>query len=426
MRISIEKLVFGGQGLGRADGKVIFAWNALPDEIADVAMLKSKKSHGEAVATNILSRSPDRIEPRDDHFLSCAPWQILSAEAEVRWKIALARETYEKIGGFAAPGQLEMVSPAEHYGYRNKMEYSFQLTDTGSVSFAFFDRGGKLRRPIAVCALADARLNAAAERILAWINAKRIPIRSLKSAIIRSNSAGDIIAGLFIKDRLAFDDYPPLGGGLVGMHIYYSTHKSPASVPTAILASFGAHHLVETIMGKRLSYGLFSFFQIHIPMFERALADIATHLPADAPLLDFYSGVGSIGIPLADRVPRGTLLESNPEAVEYAAQNIRDNALSGYDAICAPAEKMTQLITGAETLIVDPPRAGLHADVIGQILSARPPRVIYLSCNLATQARDVAILLGGGYELSHLALYNFFPRTPHIEGLAVLKKTSQN
>lgn len=421
--VKIEKLVFGGQGLARLpNGQVVFVWNALPGEDVEIEILKRKKDHVEAVATKILSPSPHRVEPVDAHFLSTSPWQMIDPKKEDEWKVDMATETYSKIADLILhSNRPEIVSdPDQQYGYRNKMEFSFAEKEDGTISLAFFRRGKKERIPIETASLASKEIMQTATDILTWVNEKKIPMRSLKSLIVRS--AGEkTIAALFIKDRLPFEDYPTTSDALLGFQLYYSTHKSPASVPTELLYSTGQDYLIQDILGTKLKFGLLSFFQINPPLFEHALKDIAAFLDPKLPLIDFYAGVGAIGLPLSQSREQTILVESNEEAVAYAKENISLNNLTGCEAHCVPAEKMTDLIDANKALILDPPRAGLHHKVITALRMKKPKRIIYLSCNISTQARDMRLLCSE-YKLSFIKLYNFFPRTPHIEGLVILDR----
>lgn len=418
--VVIEKLVFGGQGLGRLNGKVAFVWNALPGETVEVEIIQNKKTHIEAVAKKMLVSSSARQSPSEDHFLSCSPWQIISYEEENRWKKDIAIETYTKFGNFT-PEEMDIVVPDESLHYRNKIEYSFAERPDGTIAYAFFERGKHRREPIDGCLLTDRAIANTATTILEWINRHRIPIRSLKSLILRSNRAGETIAGLFIKDKLSFSDLPISPSPCRGFRLFYSTHKSPASVPTAILAEDGQDYLEEIIRGKTLRYGLFSFFQIHLPIFEQALNDISAHIDHKQPFLDYYGGVGTIGIALGNHNTNLTIVDSNTEAIKFATHNVSKNQFTRAKTLAAPAEKMIDIITSNATLMLDPPRAGLHEYVTKKILETRPRQIVYLSCNIATHARDLARLMDV-YQLSFLRTYNFFPRTPHIEGLAILAK----
>ncbi len=420
--LTIEKLVFGGQGFGRTDeGKAAFIWNALPGETVEVEILENKKTHLEGVATKIITASPERIPVREDSFLSTSPWQMMSLETENYWKRAIAAEQYSKIGDLILDSEaLKIASDGIEYGYRNKMEFSFTEVD-GQIRLAFFERGKRIKMPVEKSVLASNEINSIAKELLDWINTVKIPIRSLKAMIIRSNPKGEVIAGLFIKDKLVFEKYPVLSGAFVGFQLYYSTHKSPASVPTELLYSEGQNYLITEIFDTKLKYGIFSFFQINQPIFEMALKDIAAFLDPKTPVVDYYSGVGAISLPLSLNRSHTTLVDNNSEAIEYAHENIVINNRKNVSAECAPAEKLTQYITPEALILLDPPRAGLHMDVVKTLLQKKPNRIIYMSCDIATHARDLR-LLGQGYSLVFLQLYNFFPRTPHIEGLAVLEK----
>ena len=193
-------------------------------------------------------------------------------------------------------------------------------------------------------------------------------------------------------------------------------------MPTELLYSIGQNYLTADILGTKLKFGLLSFFQINIPIFTRAVKDIAAFIGPKDPVLDFYSGVGAISLPLARNRVKTTLVEISAEAVEHAKDNITANSIANTEAHCMPAEKMTELIYHDSTIILDPPRAGLHDHVIARLLAKRPPRIIYLACDLSTQARDIA-KLSEAYKPIFIKLYNFFPRTPHIEGLIVLERT---
>ncbi|MBI4353376.1 MAG: class I SAM-dependent RNA methyltransferase [Candidatus Omnitrophica bacterium] len=420
--LSIEKLIFGGQGLAKKDGKTCLAWNALPGEEVKARILK--KHHGvfESIAEEILKPSPRRIEPLEEHFLSCSPWQILSWEAENEWKRKIAMETYGRIGkiegGLSLPITAE--SSQRNGGCRNKMEYSFTSSEQG-LSLAFFERDTRRKKAIEPCLLADPAINQAALRALEWLRKEGIPETCLKSLIIRSSAEGETLAGLFIKEELGIKNLPALPESSVGFHLYYSHPQSPASVPHKLLRKDGRDHLVTTLKNVKLKFGLFSFFQINPSLFEKTLDDIAPYLDPDKPLVDFYCGVGTIGLSLHGNYKTCALVDNHEEAILCADENIRLNSFSNCRAVLSPSEKMTDLITPEPILLFDPPRAGLHPKVIRKILLEKPPRVIYLSCNPSTHARDIG-LLSPAYAVKDLRLYNFFPRTPHIESLCVLER----
>lgn len=417
--IKIEKLVFGGQALAHTkDGKTAFVWNALPGEVVEARLLKKRKSCWEMSAEKIIEPSVFRVPAQENHYLSCSPWQIISPAQELEEKKNLAREVYKKIGGFDWRG--EIVSLESLYGYRNKMEYSFALDEVGEVALALYDRGSKYPAPHGLCVLAREDLNNSALKILGWIKQNNIPKRSLKSLIIRSNGAGQTLAALFIKDRLDFPEKPLLGPDLLGFSLIYSTHKSPASVVSEVLYSSGQNFLEVQLLKTKLRFGLFSFFQINLALFSSALEDIGDFLEQDD-LLDYYCGVGAISLCLREKIKSAHLVEENPEAAAFAALNIEINQAENFSVSALRAEESLTQINENKTLLLDPPRAGLDPKLINRIKEVLPPKIIYLSCDLATQARDLSALLPY-YEIIFSRLYNFFPRTPHIEGLVILKR----
>ena len=421
VKTTIEKLVFGGQGLSHIDGKVLFSWNALPDEVAEVEIQKKKKDFLEGRVINVVQPSKERIEPEEEHFLSCSPWQIMSLQYENSLKQEVARESFLRTAKISFP-KLPITSLTDAYGYRNKMEYSFSFARDGKdqISLAFFERGKKFRFPIHGCKLAREEINNAAVGILEWINAWKVPLRSLKSLILRSNRQGEVIAALFIKDELHMPNFDiALVHGLVGFRVYFSSWKSPASNPDTLLFSIGSEEIQERLLNASFSYGALSFFQVHPEIFERALMRMKDFIPKNSDLLDYYGGVGSISIPFGAHIRSSVIIDSNEEAISYAEKNINTNKLHHFTSICKRSEDVLEAIEREKIMIVDPPREGLHQDVVKKVLEVMPIRVVYLSCNISTQARDLS-LLSERYKVVNAELFNFFPRTPHIESLVVL------
>ena len=418
-RVKIDKLVFGGQGLGRLDNKVYFAWNALPGEEIEFENLRLGKNFNTGLATKIYTPSLHRISPAEDHFLVCSPLQILDWPEENRLKVEIAKENYHKLAGLDLEN-LEIIFGNDPYHYRNKMEYSF-VWDCNKISLAFFERGTQKHLPISGCELAGKEIGVAAEKILVWLNQVKPPVEILKSLILRSNGSGQVIAALFVRDKKTFANHPKLDGVLKGFYIYYSNPLSPASIPTEIIYKSGDNFLVANLNGYNLKFGLLSFFQINIPVFARVLKDIADLLGNNEEVIDFYGGVGAISIPLAKQCGQSVIVDNNKEAIDYAKENIILNKLKNYSAELKSSEKLFSLIDSNKTLIFDPPRDGLHPRLIKKVLEQLPKKIFYLSCDLATQARDLKILKEK-YNITFNRLYNFFPRTPHIEGLIVLER----
>ena len=337
-----------------------------------------------------------------------------------------------------------------------------------TLDLAFFRRGSKGKIVVDGTSLAHPAINNLARAIRDLLRHKRVAARQLKTLLVRCDQSGSCVWQLYVKDRLpeiiTADEAAKLPAQ--GGEVIYSDPRSPASRITERLAHFGNTTLTDTILGVPFCYACEGFFQVNIPVYEQALCDmrewvpynkarqerqldqLAAHDNTDSQqraisqkksgqlyvgpglfsddiravklsTIDLYAGVGTIGLTIADG--NVTLVEINEHAVAEMQRNITELDRTDARAVLAPSEQALDYITGKEIVIVDPPRAGLHPDVIATLLQQLPPRLLYLSCNPVTQARDVA-LLQQHYRIVHHHGYNFFPRTPHIEHLVALDK----
>ena len=486
--LTLEKIVGGGQALGTlADGRKCFVWGGLPGETVTVRVTKKKSHLVEAVVEEVISPSPDRIQPRDpDSYLSTSPWQIMPFEVEQTYKAQLINDAFT-LHNVALPAAIDIYCNNVAYGYRNKVEFSWysEAGESGdTLDLAFFRRGSKGKVVVDGTSLARPEINNLARAIRDLLRRKHVAARQLKTLLIRCDQSGSCVWQLYIKDRLPeiitateAAKLPAQGGEVI-----YSDPCSPASRTTERLAHFDDTTLTDTILGVPFRYACEGFFQVNIPVYEQALRDMKEWVPRDCnsqhsgrqlgnhqkkpeqhgtnsqhgssnsfsegfafpasvrqerqliqlaarrpeekdvcetgePTLDLYAGVGTIGLTIGGG--NVTLVEVNADAVREMQRNIAELDRTDACAVLAPSEQALDHITGKEIVIVDPPRAGLHPDVIATLLQQLPPRIIYLSCNPVTQARDVA-LLQQNYRIACHRGYNFFPRTPHIEHLIIL------
>lgn len=382
--VRFDKLVPGGQAMGKmADGRKVFAWGALPGELATVQVTKLKKSYAEAVATDIIEASPERVAPRDNCYLSTSPWQIMTEAAEVKYKSELVVEAFRQ-EGIELP-LVEIKGDGNFWHYRNKMEYSLWYDhDTAQIYPAFHRRGSHQKVIAESSSIERPEIWTEIGRIIAELNANGDEARRYQSIMIRCNQAGEVRSML-----------------------YEMNQPHPTASP-----------LSDVICGHEYTYSPSGFFQINLPVYEMALNEIKYFIDTDG-VVDMYSGVGTIGLSTAgDR--ELTLVETDNYAYAELEHNIPADSRN-IKGVHAKSEEALEYITGDATIIVDPPRAGLDAKVVGRLLEALPPKIIYLSCNPATQARDVKLLLEK-YKTVHNQSFNFFPRTPHIENLIILSR----
>ncbi len=410
VEVVIDKLVHGGQGIGTlTDGRKVFVWNALPGEKVLVALTKQKNKLSQGVATTIIESSAEREVPQDDAYLSTSPWQIMSFGAENKYKQEILTETLQR-EHVSYTGDIPMHAGKQQWHYRNKMEYSFWADDFG-LHLALFNRGTHGKRIVEGSSIALPSIDETATKILAVLSKNGVRGSQLKTVVVRANQAGQTVAALFVKDE-NFPELPELAETCQGITVYYSNPKSPASIITKRLYHWGEVTLIDTINSVDIGYDVNSFFQVNLEIFETALTAIKT-VVGDTPYVDMYSGVGTIGVAIGGAA---VLVESDKHNCKMATQNAKGSSAK---VVEATAETALEHIDNDHVLIVDPPRAGLHMKVIDRIIEIKPPKLVYLSCNPITQARDLA-LLQESYDIVSIDGYNFFPRTPHIESLAIL------
>ncbi|MEK7649681.1 MAG: hypothetical protein AAB367_01825 [Patescibacteria group bacterium] len=411
----IDSFGFDGAGVGRAHGKIVRVFGALPGEMVEVEIIGRKKGERIGRLLRVTKLSPYRQAPQEDHYLSCSAWQVIRYDQELFWKKKMAQDLFASVG-IELP-ELTIVTDDVTVGYRNKMEFTLAEVE-GKISSAFHARHTRKLLPLSGCVLAQKEINDALEHIVSFLNAHEVPPSAVKSLILRANRAGKILAGLFAQDRAVA--LPPikelLSGAIKGISVFYSPPEAPASRPEGLLASVGEEKIYEEILGKRFPMTILSYFQINPPVFEMALSRMREFINEGDDVLDFFSGVGAIGLSLADKIKTLTAVE-----LDDASFTLLQEGIGSAHAVHVSDRKARELIDSKHVLIMDPPRAGTHPKVIRRILEVLPPKIIYLSCNPVTQAHDLS-LLKEKYQIKHAELFNFFPRTPHIESFFVLER----
>jgi len=420
--LEFKKIVGEGKTLGRHEGKVVFAYGVLPGETARVRVTLEKRNFMETELIEVLTPSPKRIPPKEDHYISCSPWQIMDYAFQAETKKGLVEDllyqtTKETI-------RLDKFYEAKQlFGYRTKIEYSF-TTENGKLAFAFHKRGN-YRDMYALprgCALMSDKTNALALEILERLNQAGLTPADLKTLILReAKNTGECMAALFLKRKdLALPEFKV--EGLTGFMAAYSNPLSPMSTADEIISAWGNDFITEKAGGTLLSYGFDCFFQNNMELFETALQEIRAASFKCEKIIDLYSGVGAIGLALRDLAEKVYAVEAVPNSVKYAQLNAAQNNAVNFEILCSMMEKAdAALLKGADILVLDPPRAGLHQKVVKNIMELLPGKIIYLSCNPITQGRDAAFFLEK-YNLVRSAAFDFYPNTPHVETLLVFEK----
>lgn len=414
MNVRIEKLVTGGQGMGLLpDGRKVFVWNALPAELVEVDILREKHSYAEGVATAVIEASDDRVAPEESSYLSTSPWQIVTEDAEARYKLGILREQFEREHLDVSILPDNLVTDGKLYNYRNKVEFGF-VQEGEKLRLAVTGRRSHEKITVSGSKLARPELNRAADEILGMLNQLQVTAEHVSHLTLRCSADGTVVGNLAVHTpRFVALSLPPSLRGLQVVFVSGFGRKHR----TKMLQTVGDTTLTDILLGTSLHYSVMSFFQVNVPLYEQTLKDITVAV-SSRDVVELYAGVGSIGLTIGAR--NITLIDIDRFNTVYAKENLRKSSAKG-EVVHSSSEKALEYIVSDKTLVLDPPRAGLSPQVLSRILLVGPAQIVYLSCDPATLARDLA-KLNTAYTIESVRAYNFFPRTPHIETLVVLRK----
>lgn len=421
MELIIEKLVPGGDGLARHEGKVYFVPMTLPGEKVRVRVTESKKDFARAEVLEILSPSPDRAEPGCPVFGRCGgcDWQHIGPEAQLRQKVAMVEDALRRTGGLSVPGLA--IEAGKPWRYRNRIQIHRGPGGEGG----FLARTSHALVPIATCPVSAS----AFDLLLARPGPAAADASGARPAAARPEGrrhpAWTHPLGEGRGDFLISDEPGVTGPGVIVPADPGSA--APGSLGEPVPEYLGPRvegtsgEIAVDILGRTIRFDLRCFFQSNLEMAAR-LIPYAMEGLAGREALDLYCGVGLFGAFLGDSFESVLAVEENPISLAYALRNIGDthrflrgrveNLLReerGYLAACRP-----------DAVVVDPPRDGLDKAVREFLIAKRPPKLVYVSCNPVTLARDLKVLLAGGFVLDGMRLFDFYPQTAHVEAVARL------
>jgi 23S rRNA (uracil1939-C5)-methyltransferase len=434
LELTIDSLAYGGAGVARTDGYVVFVSGAVPGDRVRAVIGKRKRAWAEARTVEIIAPSPDRIAPVADH--PGAPWQILPYERQLEVKRAQVDDALRRIGkldGF----ELEPIVPAlQQWRYRNKLEYSFGTDADGKLACGFHAPGRWDEIvPLTDCRLASEPANQAREQIVAWCRAQELPAYDrrtneglLRNLVVREGRrTGAIQVRLVTSEgKLNRQSLTEAGAGLDGLlwTRQSSVGETTQGGETELLA--GSERFAEVLGGLQLSISSEAFFQTNTEMAEQ-LYELAIDYAQPGGferVYDLYCGIGTIALSIAPRVAEVWGLELVPEAIADAIGNARANEIDNVRFFAGDVRlalrELAEKAGRPDVLIVDPPRAGLSQKVVRRIIETSPSRIVYVSCNPTTLAPNAAQLVEAGYRLARVRPVDMFPQTPHIECVAEL------
>ena len=398
-------LVYGGDAFGRLpDGRAVFVPFALPGELVRVRLVEQKRGHARAELLEVLEPSPDRITPRCSHYTVCGGchYQHLSYPAQLAAKTAILAEQLRRLGGLVEiPIQPAVPSP-QPWNYRNHIQ--FHLTAEGRLGF---QRAGSERVvPIQECHLPEPLINQV------WPQIELEPLPGVERLSLRAGADDELLLVFESSDPEPFE---------------FSVEELPVSAvhlgPGGTLVLAGSDSLVIEVLGRPFQVSAGSFFQVNTPQAEAMLRHVLELVGAGPfqTLLDVYCGVGLFSAFLAPRASRLVGIELSPSACADFAANLDE--FEHVELYEADAETVLGSVDfHPDLILVDPPRAGLGQAALDGLLAQQAPRLVYISCDPATLARDSKRLVAGGYNLVSVTPFDLFPQTYHIESISLWER----
>jgi 23S rRNA (uracil1939-C5)-methyltransferase len=438
LELTIDRLAYGGAGVARTEtGYVVFVRGAVPGDRVRARIGKSKRSWAEAELVELLEPSPERIEPVAPH--PGAPWQVLPYERQLEEKEFQVRDALSRIGGFEDP-PVEPIIPAEQrLRYRNKLEYSFGMDESGELVLGFHRPGRfDLIDDVEDDILASERINEVREAVKAWCREEGLTAwdRETQTGVLRNlvvregRRSGQVQARVVTSPGSEFRVVELAAATPVDSFLWTRAEgvaETTRGGDTQVIK--GPAVLEEELSGLRFRISPDAFFQTNTEMAERLYREAAglAALSGREKVLDLFCGIGTIALVLALDAGEVWGVELVEEAVRDAIENAKLNGIDNTKFFAGDVRLvMRELLEQSgspDVIVVDPPRAGLSQKVVRRIIEAEAQRIVYVSCNPTTLAPNARQLVDdGGYTLKTVRPVDMFPQTPHIECVALLER----
>ena len=443
LELHIDSLAYGGNGVARLNGFVVFVRRGLPGDTVRARVTKVKRSHAEAIAVEVVEPGAQRVDAPCAHYPACGGcrFQDLAYDAQLEAKQEQVREALRRIGGIAEP-PVEQIVPAEsQFFYRNKLEYSFTATPAGPA--LGFHRAGRWDEVLEIekCWLTTDLGNAIRGAVRDWARGERLEPYDqaehtgyLRHLVVREGrNTGQVLVQLVTAagERFDRDEFVEVLRRFPEVRsIHWAVNETPAEVtnlPTTLL--WGEEAIEEQLCGLRFRVRPNAFLQTNTAMAERlyGIAGEFAALTGGETVYDLYCGIGTIGLSLASRALTVWGVDVSEESVACALENADLNEISNAAFFAGEtADAVAELHDRAgdpDVIVVDPPRAGLSNKAVRRLGRLEAPRIVYVSCNPTTLAGNVKELAASwGYKLERVRPVDMFPHTPHVESVSLLVK----
>jgi 23S rRNA (uracil1939-C5)-methyltransferase len=444
VEVKIDSLAYGGNGVGRLDGYVLFVRRGLPGDVVRARVTKVRRSHAEALAVEVVEPGADRVEAPCDHYPACGGcrFQDLAYEVQLEQKAAQVRDALVRLGKIVEPPLEEAVPAESQFHYRNKLEYSFAPGPDAPV--LGFHRAGRWDEVLDIreCWLTTEFGNGVRDAARAWAREHRLEPYDqraqtgfLRHFVVREGrntgqalvvivtARGELPQESFVRSMTRFPQVKS---------VYWGVNDRPAevtSVPSKLL--WGEEAIEEELCGLRFRVRPNAFLQTNTAMAER-LYELAVEyagLSGGETVYDLYCGTGTIGLAMARSAMTVWGVEASEESVACAIENAELNGIGNAAFFAGEVgrslEELRERSGPPDVVIVDPPRAGLSGKALRQVGRLEAPRIVYVSCNPTTLAGNVKEFAAEwGYSLVRARPVDMFPHTPHVETVALLARRS--
>ena len=440
IELTVDAFGSEGQGIGRYDGFAVFVPFALPGETVRVHIIKATASYAIGKLLSISVKSPCRAEPKCSNFGRCGGCTLmhLDYEAQLMFKRDMVASALTRIGGLMAPEVREALGMQFPYFYRNKGSFPFANLD-GRVSFGFFAPRSHRLIPLSACSIQEDKTLLVAEAVCDWANQFQIPAydETLQTGTLRhvmarvSAANGEVMAAIVTKGKLPQKEVliEHLRNRIPGLvSILHNRNDAETNVifGPEFSTLWGKDRLYDTICGLRFAVSAASFLQVN-PQQTEVLYHAALNalqLEGTERVADVYCGIGTISLLLARHAAQVDGIETVPEAIADAIFNAQENAIKNVEFHCGNAEDvLPQLVREGyhpDAVLIDPPRKGCERPVLDALLACGAKRLVYVSCNPSTLARDVRVLVDGGFRFVYAQPVDMFPQTAHVETVVML------
>jgi 23S rRNA (uracil1939-C5)-methyltransferase len=448
MELTIEKLIYGGEGLAHHDGSTVFVPLVLPAERVSAAAVEQKKKFVRARVEKVIEASAERVAPLCRHFGVCGgcDYQHIGYDAQLKFKVDILRETLRRIGRVDWTGEIA-VHASPPWGYRNRAQWKVRPIADGAApananASANAPKGGTRGAASAGAPLAIGYFRANSTALCA-VEECAILAPPLLKALLALREAG--AASLLPKTLREIEAFAAPGAGESASKLLltatFAGFPSQAAETAELLRKIvpglesllfhdPSHERMELDGPGFVEYstgehayrvGHFSFFQVNDFLVEELVRQTAASEEPGRLAFDLFAGVGLFSVPLAKHFKRVIAVESNPAATRDLETNVGGQGT--IEVRTADAERFLEKSKEKPDLVLlDPPRAGLEPGAINRLLRMAPQRITYISCEPPTLARDLAALLKGGYEIAEMHMFDLFPQTFHMEAAVRLRR----